>query len=111
MTRAWESWLWVTMRLTSMVLAVAVIVHLITMIYAIQGGLSAQEILARTEGSVAWYSFYLVFLLAAMIHASIGLRNIIREHTAWRNGSLDLAALVFACVLMWMGVRSLGGLF
>ena len=41
-------------RLSAMVLAPLVVVHLGTMIYAIQDGLSAAEILSRTKGSYFW---------------------------------------------------------
>ena len=48
-----QAHLWVVQRLTAMVLALAVLVHLITIISAVRGGLSAREILARTQGSEA----------------------------------------------------------
>jgi hypothetical protein len=53
-------------------LAVAVVVHLATIVYAMRGGLTAGEILARTQGNVAFLVFYVVFLLAVAIHAPIG---------------------------------------
>ena len=109
--RTVETWTWVTMRLTSMVLALAVVVHLATMIIVIQNGLSADEILSRTQGSITWLVFYAVFVLAASIHGAIGLRNIVREHTAWRGRSLDASAMGFALVLVWLGLRAVQGLF
>lgn len=111
MNRSLEIWLWMVMRLSSMVLALAVIVHLATMIIVIQGGLSATEILARTRGSLAWYGFYAIFVVTASIHGAIGLRNIVREHTAWRDRSLDIAMLGFAGVLLVLGLRAVQGLF
>lgn len=109
--RSIEVWTWIVMRLSSMVLALAVVVHLATMIIVIQNGLSADEILARTRGSLAWYVFYAIFVVVAAIHGSIGLRNIVREHTAWRGRSLDAAGLVFALVLLVLGLRAVQGLF
>ena len=47
------------------------------MIYAIQGGLSAAEILGRTQGSLAWLLFYGCLSLRSPIHAAIGLRVIV----------------------------------
>ncbi|KEZ78670.1 succinate dehydrogenase [Salinisphaera hydrothermalis] len=111
MNRANEVRLWAVMRLTSMVLAFAVLVHLITMIVVIRNGLSAEEILARTRGSVAWLVFYSVFVVVAAIHGSIGLRNIVREHTAWRGNSLTIAAAVFCVLSLWLGLRAVQGLF
>ena len=75
MSAAREVRLWVAQRATAVVLAVCVVVHLATIIYAVRGGLTAAEILARTRGSIAWGAFYSVFVLAAAIHAPIGLRN------------------------------------
>ena len=66
------------------VLAVCVVVHLVTIIYAVQGGLTAAEILARTRGSLAWLAFYSVFVLAVTIHAPIGLRPVLGE---WKTGA------------------------
>lgn len=109
--RAIEVWAWMAMRLSSMVLALAVVVHLATMIIVIQNGLSADEILARTQGSIAWFVFYAVFVIAAAVHGAIGLRNIVREHTAWRGRSLDAAGLTFALVLLVLGLRAVQGLF
>ena len=56
-----------------MVLALCVLVHLATLIYAVRGGLSAAEILGRTHGSSGWASFYALFVLAVAVHAPIGL--------------------------------------
>jgi fumarate reductase subunit C len=49
--------LWLLQRASAMVLAVCVVVHLCTIIYAVQGGLTAAEILGRTRGSVCWLAF------------------------------------------------------
>ena len=45
-----KRWYW--QRISAMVLALCVLVHLAIMIYAVRGGLSAQEILARTRGEM-----------------------------------------------------------
>jgi succinate dehydrogenase hydrophobic anchor subunit len=45
-----QAHLWVVQRITAMILALAVLVHLATIITAVRGGLSAREILARTQG-------------------------------------------------------------
>ena len=52
MSRRSEVLLWGAQRISAMVLALCVIVHLLTMIYAVRSGLSAAEILGRTQGSV-----------------------------------------------------------
>ena len=91
-------------------MAPLVIIHLITMIYAIQGGLSAQEILARTEGSTLWGVVYGLFVVAVAIHAPIGLRTIIREMTPWTGRTLDVAAILFGTVVIVLGARAVGAL-
>jgi fumarate reductase subunit C len=52
-----QTFLWVAQRASAAVLGVCVLVHLVTMIYAVRGGLTAGEILSRTQGSVAWLVF------------------------------------------------------
>ncbi len=101
-----ETLMWLAQRLSAMVLAPLVLVHIVTIIYAIRGGLSAQEILARTQGSLVWGSLYTVFVLAAAVHGSIGLRTVIREMTPWRGRSLELAMAAFAALLVLMGLRA-----
>ncbi len=101
-----ETLMWLAQRLSAMVLAPLVMVHIVTIIYAIRGGLSAQEILARTQGSLVWGSLYTVFVLAAAVHGSIGLRTVIREMTPWRGRSLELAMAVFAALLVLMGLSA-----
>jgi fumarate reductase subunit C len=96
----------VAQRLTAFVLALAVAVHLGTILYAIRGGLTAGEILARTHGNVAFMLFYSVFVIAVAIHAPIGLRSIIREWTPWRGRSLDTALVLFSLLLLALGFRA-----
>ena len=74
-----QTHLWIAQRVTAMVLAVAVLVHLVTILLAVRGGLSGAEILGRTRGNEAWLLFYAVFALAAGLHGAIGLRNIAGE--------------------------------
>ena len=105
-----EVWLFIAQRASAFVMAPLVIIHLGTMIYAIQGGLSAQEILARTEGSTLWGAVYGLFVVAVAIHAPIGLRTIIREMTPWTGRTLDVAAILFGAVVIVLGARAVGAL-
>jgi fumarate reductase subunit C len=98
--------LFLAQRLSAGVLAIAVAVHLVTILYAVRGGLTAGEILARTHGNAAFFAFYAVFVAAVAFHAPIGLRNVIREWTPWRGASLDLALAGFAVVLLVLGFRA-----
>jgi len=93
------------------VLALCVFVHLATMIYAVRGGLTAAEILNRTQGSVAWLAFYTLFVLAIVVHVPIGLRAVLGEWLQWRGPSRDLALVLFASILGFMGMRAVLGVF
>ena len=80
--------------------------HLVLILYAVHGGLSAAEILGRTQGSVAWGAFYVLFVVAVAVHAPIGVRNVVREWTRWRGRSLDIASVVLAIALLGLGLRA-----
>lgn len=106
-----ETLLWIAQRASAAVLAVCVTVHLATIIYAVQGGLSGAEILARTRGSAAWFAFYSLFVLAVTVHAPIGLRNVLMEWARWRGRSRDVVLLIFAAALAWMGMSAVRAVF
>jgi fumarate reductase subunit C len=93
------------------VLALCVAVHLATVIFAVQGGLSAAEILGRTRGNTAWLAFYLVFVAAVAVHAPIGLRAIFTEWLKWRGFTRDLAVAAFAVLIAWMGLSAAFSVF
>jgi fumarate reductase subunit C len=101
-----DTTLWIAQRASAAVLALCVLVHLVTIIYAVRGGLSAGEIFARTRGNHAWLVFYAVFVLAVAVHAPIGLRAIATEWLGWRGRSRDACAFLFAALLAWMGLRA-----
>jgi fumarate reductase subunit C len=89
-----------------MLLAPLILIHLGLILYAVQDGLSAAEILERTRGNIAWAAFYGGFVLAAAVHAPIGLRNLAREWLAWHGASLNLAAFAFGLLLVALGLRA-----
>lgn len=101
-----ERRLFVLQRLTAMVLAPLVLVHLGLVLVAIRGGLSAAEILARTQGSVGWALFYGLFVVTVAVHAPIGVRNVLREWTGLPRGAVDLLALGFGVLLLALGLRA-----
>ena len=101
-----EATLFALQRLSAKLLAPLVVVHLVLILYAVHGGLSAAEILGRTQGSVAWGAFYGLFVVAVAIHAPIGVRNVVREWTRWRGRSLDVASAVLALGLLALGLRA-----
>ena len=101
-----EARAWVLQRASAAVLAVCVIVHLVTMIVAVHGGLTAAAILARTRGSVGWAAFYALFVVAVAIHAPLGLRTVAAEWLGWRGRSADLAWCAVGIVLLGLGARA-----
>jgi len=101
-----EARLWLAQRAAAAMLAVGVAVHLTTMIIAVQGGLSAADILGRTRHSISWATFYGLFVLAVAIHAPIGLRTIIAEWLGWRGRSADAVCVVVAMLLLALGWRA-----
>ena len=106
-----EAILWIAQRVSAAVLAACVAVHLATIIYAVQGGLTAAEILGRTRGNHAWLAFYTVFVAAVSVHAPIGLRAVFLEWLRWRGASRDVALALFAGLLAWTGMRAVLAVF
>ena len=103
--------LWLVQRASAALLALCVTVHLITIVYAVRGGLTAAEIFARTRGSAGWLAFYTVFVVAVAVHAPIGLRPVLTEWLGWRGRSREWFVLVFGVLLLWMGMRAVLVLF
>ena len=103
--------LWGAQRISAAVLALCVIVHLVTIVYAVRNGLSAAEILGRTRGNVAWAAFYALFVAAAAVHAPIGLRSFFAETFNWHGRSLDVAVMIVALTLAMWGFRAVLAVF
>lgn len=101
-----EPRLFILQRLSAALLATLVAVHLVVIIAASHGGLSAAEILGRTRSSFAWPALYILFVLAAATHAAIGLRAIVRETLGWRRRILDNFGLIVWITLVILGLRA-----
>lgn len=99
-----KRWYW--QRISAMVLALCVLVHLAVMVYAVRGGLSGAEILARTRGSWSFAAFYSLFVLACAVHVPTGLANIAVEWGRWRPAAALWAARAFALLLAVTGLRA-----
>ena len=98
--------LYMLQRLSALVMAPLVIGHLILMIYAIQGGLTAEEILGRTQGSILWFLFYGVFVVAVSIHGAIGLRTVAQEWGSLKGASLAVFMWAVGLALFVLGARA-----
>lgn len=98
--------LYMAQRITALVMAPLVLGHLAVMIYAIQNGLSAAEILGRTQGSALWFVFYGTFVVAVAIHGAIGLRAIAFEWGGLKGMRLDAFMWFIGLGLFALGARA-----
>lgn len=102
--------LYVLQRTTAAVLAPMIVGHLFVILYATRNGLSAAEILGRTQGSVLWGIYYSAFVVAAAVHGAIGIRGVLREWSpssiAHSARALDGAMWGFGLVLLLLGLRA-----
>jgi len=98
--------LYIWQRGTAALLAPMILVHLAVIFYATRQGLSAAEILGRTRGSLAWGSFYGAFVVAAAIHAAIGIGNILSEWTPMGDKTARGLSLLFGLFLFVVGMRA-----
>ena len=98
--------LYLLQRITAMIMAPLVILHLGVMIVAIQGGLDSAEILSRTQGSYFWGTSYGLFVLAVSIHAAIGIRVVLFEWGSLKGVLLNTITWLVFAVLISMGARA-----
>lgn len=93
-------------RGTAVILVPLVITHLVMIVIAAQGGITGEEILERTRGNMAWAAFYGLFVVAASIHAGIGLQAILREWTRLPARAVAMATHGFMVLLVLLGFRA-----
>jgi fumarate reductase subunit C len=97
---------WYWQRISAMVLAVCVLVHLGGMVYAVRGGLSAAEILGRTQGNWLFGAFYAVFVIACAVHVPVGVANIAREWWGLGERAARVLSIGLALLLLVAGLRA-----
>ena len=97
---------WYWQRISAMVLTLCVGVHLAVMVYAVRGGLSAAEILGRTQGNWAFGVFYAVFVVACAVHVPVGVANIAREWWGLGERAARALSLALALLLLVAGLRA-----
>lgn len=98
--------LFLLQRLSALVMAPLVITHLAVIIYSVQGGLDAAEILQRTRGSLVWGGVYGLFVVAVSVHGAIGLRVVAFEWLGVRGRALDILSWLIGVVLLLLGIRA-----
>jgi fumarate reductase subunit C len=102
--------LYVWQRLTAAVMAPMIVVHIAVIFYATRHGLTAADILGRLHGSLGWGLFYAVFVAAASVHATVGIRNVLAEWSPLDDRRALMAAAAFGVVLLGLGLRAVGAL-
>ncbi len=98
--------LFLLQRASAVLMAPLVLIHLAVIIFAVRGGLDAAEILSRTRGSWVWGSYYGLFVIAASVHAAIGLRVIGFETFGGSRRTLDVVTIAIAALLALLGLRA-----
>jgi len=98
--------LYMLQRITALLMAPLVLGHIAVMIYAIQDGLTAAEILGRTKGSVAWFAFYGLFVVAVSVHGAIGMRVVMYEWAGLKGKWLDAFMYSSGLFLLLIGARA-----
>ena len=98
--------LYILQRATALVMAPLVLAHLVLIFYATRRGLSAAEILGRTQGSIGWGLFYALFVLAAAIHGAIGVRAVAAEWAGLAGVRLEALMWLVGLLLAALGLRA-----
>jgi len=98
-----ELQLYLSQRLSALIMAPLVIGHIGVMIWAIRGGLGAQDLLDRVQGSAFWTCYYALFVAAVGVHGAIGLRAVASEWLGLRGRGADTLALAFLIAALVLG--------
>ncbi len=102
--------LYVWQRSTAAIMAPMVAIHLAVIFYAARHGFTAADIFSRTRGSVGWASFYALFVIAASIHGSIGVRTVLSEWSPLQSAGATRAAWVLAVALACLGLFAIAAM-
>jgi fumarate reductase subunit C len=98
--------LYVWQRATAALMVPLVLIHIAVIFYATRQQMTAADILSRTHGSIAWASYYSLFVAAASIHASIGVRNVLTEWSPLDDRAAEWCAMLFGIVLALLGFHA-----
>ncbi len=102
--RAVRMWYW--QRLSALLMTVFVFTHLGLILYAMQDGLSAAEILQRTRGNALWGAFYSAFVILVSVHGALGLRAVLLEWTRVSPAACTRIAHAVGLILLALGLRA-----
>ena len=98
--------LYLLQRLSALVMAPLVVVHLVVIIIAVRSGLDAESLLSRTRGCLVWALVYGSFVIAVSVHAAIGIRTVLSEWLRIRGILLEAALWSMGCGLLALGLRA-----
>jgi fumarate reductase subunit C len=98
--------LYIWQRATAVLMVPLVLGHIAVIFYATRQSLTAADILSRTHGSVLWASYYGLFVAAASIHASIGVRNVLAEWSPISDRGAGVLAVVLGLLLAALGFHA-----
>jgi fumarate reductase subunit C len=102
--------LYMWQRATAALMAPMVLAHLAVIFYATRHGLTAADILGRVHGSFGWGGFYALFVVAAAIHAAIGIRNVLAEWSPLTERAAGIAAAISGLLLFGLGLRAVAAM-
>ncbi len=102
--------LYLWQRATSALMVPLVLVHIAVILYVSRQGLTAADILSRTHDSLLWASYYGLFVAAASVHASIGVRNVLTEWSPLNERDAGWCAVVLGIVLAFLGFHAVAAL-
>lgn len=98
--------LYILQRATAALMVPLIVAHVAIIFYATRRGLSAAEILGRTRGSIGWAAYYGLFVVAAAIHAGIGVRTVAIEWGKLHARSADAVMWATGLALFVLGLRA-----
>ena len=98
--------LYILQRATAVLMVPLILAHIAVIFYATRKGLSAADILGRTRGSIGWGVYYGIFVLAAAIHAGIGVRTVAVEWGGLRPAAADAVMWATGLALLVLGARA-----
>jgi fumarate reductase subunit C len=102
--------LYVYQRLTAALMVPLVVIHIAVIFYATRQRMTATDILSRTHGSMVWASYYGLFVAAASIHSSIGVRNVLTEWSLLTERRAGWYAIGFGLMLFVLGLRAVAAM-
>ena len=98
--------LYILQRATAVLMVPLILAHIAVIFYATRKGLSAADILGRTRGSIGWGLYYGLFVLAASVHAGIGVRTVAIEWGGLRPNMANAVMWGTGLVLLALGCRA-----